>query len=556
MVLFRPPSSPPIDPRSDLSTHNTSPHNYLWTDENQLKTIASSTRKEPYDSFSEVFPSRKASGVPDTFCDTCKRPIDMFHFMDRNYFQLLNQTILEPCNLLVGKRQLRNIPVEAFNQGYYKRFFRQGRRLGRGARGTVFLTQHVLENEALGEYAIKKIPVGDDVTWLLRFLKEVHILETLKHPNIISYKHAWLEIHQPSPFSPAVPSLFILMEYANGGSLEDLVTSEVLEFSNLNSPLKNNTIKKNEKPKPSNRLPISDILYLFMGICKGLEYLHAHRIIHRDIKPSNIVLNYPVGCVSRPEILITDFGECDTFADCFKNRGARTGATGTIEFVAPELLRQSCRDESFLFPHSTATDMWSLGMILYYLLDAGGLPYPNIDDVDLLRLDMLSLKGINLSLEMENIPRPLKNLLLDMLSLDPSNRPSIGQTIERVNSIYQSLPVSVDQSILFMHPSTRSIECILGEQLVFEPESKKEISNCKSIRYFNPNYYIKYGYLICMMLVYSTSALSCYPLSPSLFTFIFISSLFMIRKYPTSLSICILVYGSSLYFQVWPLCAT
>ena len=47
------------------------------------------------------------------------------------------------------------------NQGYYERFFVELAKLGRGARGTVFLCQHVLHGHALGKYAIKKVPIGD-----------------------------------------------------------------------------------------------------------------------------------------------------------------------------------------------------------------------------------------------------------------------------------------------------------------------------------------------------------------------------------------------------------
>ena len=54
-------------------------------------------------------------------------------------------------------------------------------------------------------------------------LKEVHLLERLRHPNIIEYKHAWLENRQLTVFGPEVPCLFVLMELANGGNLEEYI---------------------------------------------------------------------------------------------------------------------------------------------------------------------------------------------------------------------------------------------------------------------------------------------------------------------------------------------
>lgn len=63
------------------------------------------------------------------------------------------------------------LSFSCFNQGYYSRFFRQGKQLGHGLRGTVFIwyslvffqcnSQHMLDGVELGMYAVKKIPVGN-----------------------------------------------------------------------------------------------------------------------------------------------------------------------------------------------------------------------------------------------------------------------------------------------------------------------------------------------------------------------------------------------------------
>jgi len=41
---------------------------------------------------------------------------------------------------------------------------------------------------------------GDDRPWLLRMLREVHTMEAHQHPNIVDYKHAWIENHQMTQF--------------------------------------------------------------------------------------------------------------------------------------------------------------------------------------------------------------------------------------------------------------------------------------------------------------------------------------------------------------------
>ena len=58
----------------------------------------------------------------------------------------------------------------------------------------------------------------------LAVLQEVKTLEGLNHPNIISYKHSWLERTKPADFGPDnIPTLFILTEYANAGNLHDFI---------------------------------------------------------------------------------------------------------------------------------------------------------------------------------------------------------------------------------------------------------------------------------------------------------------------------------------------
>ena len=52
-----------------------------------------------------------------------------------------------------------------------------------------------------GTYAVKKIAVGSSQPYLVKMLREVRLLESLRHPNIIPYHHAWIE---PTKFSSYV----------------------------------------------------------------------------------------------------------------------------------------------------------------------------------------------------------------------------------------------------------------------------------------------------------------------------------------------------------------
>lgn len=180
----------------------------------------------------------------------------------------------------------------------------------------------MLDGVKLGKYAIKKVAIGNNHPWLVRMLREVHLLERLRHPNVVSYKHSWLEYNRLTPFGPEVPCLFILMECANGGNLE-----EYLEINPKpsNAPQKeqeekqkSNTTKKSAKELKRERikrqlreqasfeqeinlesqtvqkrlLTMTEIWSLFLDIVQGLAHLHQQNIVHRDLKPPNLLLQY------------------------------------------------------------------------------------------------------------------------------------------------------------------------------------------------------------------------------------------------------------------------
>ncbi|KAJ2549779.1 putative serine/threonine-protein kinase iks1, partial [Coemansia sp. RSA 1836] len=301
------------------------------------------------------------------------------------------------------------VAASSFNQGYYERFFSEQKKLGKGLRGSVFSCQHILDSVYLGQYAVKKVAVGNNHQWLKRMLREVKLLESLRHPNVIEYKHSWLEMHRLTNFGPNVPCLFILMEYANGGNLQEYIepkapsSPSLLDASDSNTSIKQRILQMRRQSHQGKGIAMSasngtdsgvagsgrrvlnidQIWSFFSDICSGLAHLHQLQIIHRDLKHMNLLLHWKdlahkdtSGEV--PRILLTDFGECEILSHLEKRD--RTGATGTLEFMPPELIEVDDAGR-FLDSYSTKSDMWSLGMVLYYLCYSR-MPYPNIDDID------------------------------------------------------------------------------------------------------------------------------------------------------------------------------
>lgn len=325
-----------------------------------------------------------------------------------------------------------SISSSAFSQDYFRKFFVEECVLGRGGRGVVLLVAHVLDGVRLGQFACKRVPVGDDHAWLKKILTEVQTLQNLSHQNLVSYRHVWLESVQISKFGPAVPSAFILQQYCNGGDLHNYVygpTTPSVTTEELKNRVRRRSRGGGEIPSNINgpkKLPLDEIYSFFKDITAGLRFLHASGYVHRDLKPSNCLLHH-IGGEAR--VLVSDFGEVQATTATRRS----TGSTGTISYCAPEVLRR----ESPGGPYQNFTvksDIFSLGMILYFLCFAT-LPYRNAcvineeeEDLDDLKEEILQWSGLNDGKPRRlDLPEKLYIFIRRLLALHPQQRPSADE---------------------------------------------------------------------------------------------------------------------------------
>lgn len=316
---------------------------------------------------------------------------------------------------------LRHLPPGLLNTGYYARFFVETKELGSGSFGAVYLCRHVLDDLELGDYAVKKVPVGDNKVWLRNMVREVKTFERLHHPNIVEYKHSWLELSRRSDFCPLVPFLFILMQYCNGGSLDELLFVD-------GNPL-----------HPKQPLAVTQVWRFLLDVLLGLQHLHRQGILHRDLKPTNILLQWQDSAGGRSRrtnasgtvlrALLSDFGTATPLGEVPSGLTTR-GYTGTVEYTAPELLTGAVE-------YSEKSDMWSCGIALYAMCFSA-LPFSH-DDPSV-------LKGIIRSF-VENrqqgstdgaawLPPDTRRLgrlrlvVSALLALDPARRPTAADLLE------------------------------------------------------------------------------------------------------------------------------
>ncbi|KAI1740373.1 kinase-like domain-containing protein [Xylaria scruposa] len=327
---------------------------------------------------------------------------------------------------------------DAFSPNYFTRFFVEERELGRGGKGVVLLVRHEIDGCALGHFACKRVPVGDDHAWLEKVLVEVELLAALSHPNLVSYRHVWLEDVQIHRFGPSVACAFILQQYCNSGDLLRYVIGDQPKETTkeqLKAQLRRRSKGHGERPldvSPSQRrLSLEEIYSLFKDITSGLAYLHSANYIHRDLKPSNCLLHQEN---EKLKCLISDFGEVQPSNAVRKS----TGTTGTISYCAPEVLKMDARGQFGNF--TVKSDVFSLGMILYFLC-FGRLPYRNanvvqeeLEDIDLLRAEIADWKGFqDERRERPDLPSKLYQLLKKMLALNPTERPSATEVLGMLN---------------------------------------------------------------------------------------------------------------------------
>lgn len=323
---------------------------------------------------------------------------------------------------------------ESFTPNYFSSFFVEERELGRGGKGVVLLVRHEIDGCQLGHFACKRVPVGDDHAWLEKVLIEVELLAKLSHPNLVSYRHAWLEDVKLNRFGPSVACAFILQQYCNGGDLLHHVIGDIPKEATkeeLKAQMRRRSKGQAERPTglfpAQRRLPFEEIYSLFKDITSGLAYLHGANYIHRDLKPSNCLLHQENGQLA---CLISDFGEVQPQNAARKS----TGATGTISYCAPEVL---IKDASGRYRNFTAkSDIFSLGMILYFMC-FGRLPYHSansvheeLEDIDELRAEITDWKGFqDERRERPDLPPKLYQLLKRLLSVNPAERPSAMEVL-------------------------------------------------------------------------------------------------------------------------------
>jgi serine/threonine protein kinase len=242
--------------------------------------------------------------------------------------------------------------------------------IGRGAYGVVYTALDKVTNQTV---AVKIISL--EQSWL-PLLQEINMVVGLAHPTIVNY-YGFFFVEQ---------TLWLIMEYCDGGSLSDIMRT-------LKRPL-------TEK----------EVAATSVGVLEGLKYIHSTNRIHRDIKAGNLLVT------SEGQVKLCDFGVSAQLDDSLAKTGTRIGSP---YWMAPEVISSAPTG------HNTKADIWSFGITLLELIN-GNPPLSQLQPL----IAMMKIPQQDPPQAPPECSEDFKDFIKKTLIKDPELRPTAEQLME------------------------------------------------------------------------------------------------------------------------------
>lgn len=256
------------------------------------------------------------------------------------------------------------------------------REVSHGGMGRVYEAIHT----SLGTRVAVKVlreNLASDVEAEARFEREMRVIGTLSHPNIVAARDA----------GKSSGCHYLVMEYVSGLDLEVL-------------------------RQRVGTLAVADACEIARRVAFALRYAHEHNLVHRDIKPKNILLGRCSSDSDEIQVKVVDFGLASLRGYAALRDPAIKYAriVGTYAYMAPEQFWEQTND--------VRSDIYSLGCTLYCLLlgrpPFGRPQYQNSEQIMEAHRDMPIPPMRRLR---PDVPESLERAIVSMMAKDPKQRP-------------------------------------------------------------------------------------------------------------------------------------
>lgn len=241
--------------------------------------------------------------------------------------------------------------------------------LGEGGFATCYLIKNLNNNNLYAAKIFKK--KSNSSKFINPIKKEIEIHKKLNHSNIVNF----INDFDDDKF------IYIILEYCHNNSLAELI-------------------------KKRKNLSEIEIKFYILKIIDVLVYLKNKKIVHRDIKPWNLFIT------KNMDIKLGDFGLATYIK--YENHILKN-ICGTPNYIAPEIINKT--------GYSYECDLWSLGILIYYM----AFGYAPFDD-NIIDNIYEKIKKIDYTFPKEkNVSKELKSLIQNILILDPNKRLNLDE---------------------------------------------------------------------------------------------------------------------------------
>ncbi|XP_006641920.2 ephrin type-A receptor 8 [Lepisosteus oculatus] len=249
--------------------------------------------------------------------------------------------------------------------------------IGSGEFGEVCYGRMKLPGKREIPVALKTLKSGYTEKQRRDFLSEASIMAQFDHPNIIRLEGV---VTRSKP-------VMIITEYMENGSLDSFLRRHDGQFT------------------------IIQLVGILRGIAAGMKYLSDLGYIHRDLAARNILVNSNLVCK------VSDFGLSRVLEDDPEAAYTTSGGKIPIRWTAPEAIAYR--------KFSSASDVWSYGVVMWEIMSYGERPYWNLTNRDVIKSVE---EGYRLPAPM-GCPGALHTLMLDCWQKDRNERPKFCQIV-------------------------------------------------------------------------------------------------------------------------------